>query len=83
MMEGIELADIVIPGSAGAASIWLFYRLFIRSDKRDRDLFRELKEQRDYWKSRAETLFEERKRQSRKLAEYRRRYGPIDDDEQT
>lgn len=82
-MESIDPTDLLIPGSAGAAAIWLFYRLFIRSDRRDKDLFRELKEQRDYWKSRAEVLFEERKSQSHKLAEYRRRYGSIDDDDGT
>ena len=54
-MEWISGApDLLIPTSAVGAGIWLFYRLFLRSDRREQDAFREVKRQRDEWRARAE-----------------------------
>ena len=47
-------AEVVVPTTAVGAAVWLFYRLFLRSDKRERDAFLAIKEQRDEWRLRAE-----------------------------
>ena len=48
------LPDLAIPTTAIGAGVWLFYRLVIRSDRREVGLFRELRRQRDEWRRRAE-----------------------------
>ena len=54
-VEWLSPSDLLVPGTAVGAGIWLFYRLIARSDRRERDLFREMKQQRDEWRERAET----------------------------
>ena len=51
-------AELLVPGSAIGAAVWLFYRLFLRSDRRERDAFLAIKEQRDEWRLRAENAEE-------------------------
>lgn len=75
--------ELLVPGSAFAAGIWLFYRLFVRSDKRERDAFREVKEQRDYWRSRAEDAEETARVFETKLIRYKLKHGPLGEDEET
>ena len=77
-MPGVELADALVPGGAVAAAIWLFYRLFIRADKRERDAFREVKEQRDYWRTRAEDAEGQLAECAHELAIYHREHGPLE-----
>ena len=81
-MPGLELTDALIPGGAMVAGIWLFYRLFVRADRRERDAFREVKEQRDYWRARAEDCEDQWFNCVHELALYHRTVGPLDDDGQ-
>lgn len=54
VLANADIGDWLIPGGAITAGIWLFYRLFLRSDRRERDAFIEVKEQRDHYRERAE-----------------------------
>lgn len=73
-MEAAEwLPDLVVPGGAIGGAVWLFWRFVLRADGRERDTFREVKEQRDYWRDRAEVAEHE-------LVRYTARFGPLDGD---
>lgn len=75
---GVEFADVLVPGGAIGAGIWLFYRLFVRADKRERDAFREVKEQRDYWRARAEDAEGQLTDCAHELALFRQRFGELE-----
>ena len=67
--------EFAIPGSILAFAGWLFWRFILRSDARERDAFRKVKEQRDYWRARTEVVEQE-------LAMYRDRFGFIRPDDE-
>lgn len=74
-VPAIELADFLVPAGSVGAGIWLFYRLFIRADRRERDAFREVKEQRDYQRARAEEAERKLANCTQELAGFYQRYG--------
>jgi hypothetical protein len=73
-----EYSEFLVPTSAVGAGAWLFYRLFLRSDKRERDAFMEVKRQRDHYRSRAETSEGLLSDALQELNEYRLRFGAIE-----
>lgn len=69
VIEALEpLTDVAIPGTALGAAAWLFHRLFLRADRRETSLFREMRRQRDEWRTRAEAAEELLGECHRKLA---------------
>ena len=71
-MEAAELLhELVLPGGILGGALWLFYRFVIRSDNRERDAFRDVRDQRDYWRERCERVEHD-------LARYVATFGLLD-----
>lgn len=68
----------LIPGGAVGAGVWLFYRLFLRADRRERDVFDRAIDQRDHYRARAEEAERLLSDALADLATYRRMHGPLD-----
>ena len=78
VIEWSAAPDWLIPGGAVGAGVWLFYRLFIRADRRERDVFDRAIDQRDHYRARAEEAERLLSDALVDLATYRRLYGPLD-----
>ena len=75
LLEG--LPDVLLPGGAIGAGVWLFYRLFVRSDRRESEAFDRIVEQRDHYRGRAEEAERLLADALGDLAAYRASYGPL------
>lgn len=72
-----ELSELLAPGGALAMLVWVGTWLIRRGDQRDRDAFREVKEQRDEFRARAEHAEHEAVECARVLVRYRLHFGDL------
>lgn len=86
-LELVQFPRILVPGSAITAGVWLFIWLMNRGDRREKDAFGEVKEQRDEAKAELEALKKdlEALRQAHQdlaheLARYVHEHGLLDED---
>lgn len=75
----VEITDLLFPGGSVAAGAWLFYKLFVRADRREKDLWRKMKEQRDEYRMGKERAEHQLQACAHELALYHARYGPLED----
>ena len=73
-----QIPEFLLPGGAIGGGLWLFYRLFVRADRREKDVFDRLVDQRDHYRARAEEAERLLSEALYDLATYRRTYGPLD-----
>ena len=76
-VEAVDLPALLAPGGALAGLVWVGLWLIRRGDQRDRDAFREVKEQRDEYRARLEIAEEHLVESQAVIARYRLKFGDL------
>lgn len=73
-----ELPDLVLPTGTIGGAVWLVWRLLGRSDRREREAFLLVRQQRDEFRARLEATEADLTAARAELARYQALHGPLD-----